>query len=695
MNSNETSMASENCLQEKILKFDDEHPNGNLEAETETQSNEIKANGEEYPSAFVEKIDKSENILPNDSSIVESHPTNNTGDIITEAKTEKENLSGENKLESEDFSKNAESKINTPLSPDALKESPSMRGKMLKGENHSYIFRGLWALNDASHELPGHTGDFEFKLIEPASDISIYPVNGKYSGFFMLKTRSGNSKNEDSVTLQFTPSEVGPEGNFNICGTGSNKFGKFTVQGVLSSDDSMHIYKIFSPQPIPPSNSTAASNSQKKKKPEVTSTSRSAAPVASAPRESNTRPKTEKVVNSNNQSKSTTAQKVTAPSEVQARAQRASSQVLKCSDLLRELMKYVSAQWFSEPVDPIRMNIPDYPTIIKEPMDFRTIRNNLDTGVYDTPEKFASDMRLVFKNAITYNHMKDSPVHIAARELSSKFEDKYRALNMQWNASAAAASERLNELSSSNKKSSSKSKAPAPNVSAPVNKSRSSSGPRANEQLTNMGDSGMQLISEMQKRMAEMQNELTRLRAAVVVTKKAESSSRQSISQEPLTFEEKKNLISQIHKLPPAKLEKVVEIIQAGMPAGRTDDNGDEVEIPIDELDTSTLRRLQEYVEANTKKKPGPVPRNSLGNQPRPPASGSMSSSGSNLNPAKKARKDEIPQNQVVAKTTFEETANAPKPEPSSGIVHKSLSTQAELGLLPSLDTLKRPSTDD
>ena len=48
-------------------------------------------------------------------------------------------------------------------------------------------------------------------------------------------------------------------------------------------------------------------------------------------------------------------------------------------------------------------------------------------------------------------------------------------------------------------------------------------------------------------------------------------------------------------------MEKVVEIIQAAMPPDRPD-NGEEVEIPIDELDTATLRRLQEFVEG--KKRP-------------------------------------------------------------------------------------------
>ena len=48
-------------------------------------------------------------------------------------------------------------------------------------------------------------------------------------------------------------------------------------------------------------------------------------------------------------------------------------------------------------------------------MDFRTIKTNLDSGMYASADAFANHMRLVFQNAMTYNQLKDNPVHIAAR----------------------------------------------------------------------------------------------------------------------------------------------------------------------------------------------------------------------------------------------------------------------------------------
>jgi len=48
----------------------------------------------------------------------------------------------------------------------------------------------------------------------------------------------------------------------------------------------------------------------------------------------------------------------------------------------------------------------------------------------------------------------------------------------------------------------------------------------------------------------------------------------------------------------------VVDIIRSVMPEDRSKDDGDEIEIPLDALDTATLRRLQKYVaESNEKRK--------------------------------------------------------------------------------------------
>ena len=111
-----------------------------------------------------------------------------------------------------------------------------------------------------------------------------------------------------------------------------------------------------------------------------------------------------------------------------ARVHRPPPHVNKCTDLLREITKLPQSIWFAEPVDYIKLNIPDYPTIVKVPMDFQTIRQNLEKGIYDSADAFGEHVRLVFRNAITYNQLKDNPVHVAAKEVSKRFEERFRAL---------------------------------------------------------------------------------------------------------------------------------------------------------------------------------------------------------------------------------------------------------------------------
>jgi len=58
---------------------------------------------------------------------------------------------------------------------------------------------------------------------------------------------------------------------------------------------------------------------------------------------------------------------------------------------------------FRQPVDPVALNILDYPTIIKHPMDISTMHNKLLRGEYKNPLQFCDDAWLMFNNAWLYN----------------------------------------------------------------------------------------------------------------------------------------------------------------------------------------------------------------------------------------------------------------------------------------------------
>ena len=58
---------------------------------------------------------------------------------------------------------------------------------------------------------------------------------------------------------------------------------------------------------------------------------------------------------------------------------------------------------FHTPVDWQGMGLLDYPTIIKRPMDFTTIRTKLQNNAYENHPHFSEDMTQVFDNCILYN----------------------------------------------------------------------------------------------------------------------------------------------------------------------------------------------------------------------------------------------------------------------------------------------------
>jgi transcription initiation factor TFIID subunit 2 len=69
--------------------------------------------------------------------------------------------------------------------------------------------------------------------------------------------------------------------------------------------------------------------------------------------------------------------------------------------VLFKLMTHEAATIFLEPVD---ANIlPNYYTVIKKPMDFRTISEKLTFPKYSNLEELAADIEQIFTNCFTYN----------------------------------------------------------------------------------------------------------------------------------------------------------------------------------------------------------------------------------------------------------------------------------------------------
>ncbi|KAL3520697.1 hypothetical protein ACH5RR_018846 [Cinchona calisaya] len=95
--------------------------------------------------------------------------------------------------------------------------------------------------------------------------------------------------------------------------------------------------------------------------------------------------------------------------------------------ILRQITQHKLAWPFMQPVDVEGLGLDDYYEVIDRPMDFSTIKNQMEakdgTG-YKHVREICADVRLVFKNAMKYNDEK-SDVHAMAKLLLAKFEEKW------------------------------------------------------------------------------------------------------------------------------------------------------------------------------------------------------------------------------------------------------------------------------
>lgn len=103
----------------------------------------------------------------------------------------------------------------------------------------------------------------------------------------------------------------------------------------------------------------------------------------------------------------------------------------QCACILKKLMTHPAGWVFNKPVDPVALNIPDYFSIISQPMDLGTIKSKLEKNVYVGTEEFAADVRLTFSNAMLYNPPANN-VHLMAKELNGIFSTRWKSLEGKW-----------------------------------------------------------------------------------------------------------------------------------------------------------------------------------------------------------------------------------------------------------------------
>jgi len=261
----------------------------------------------------------------------------------------------------------------------------------------------------------------------PAELPKVWPIDSAhYKGSFKMKRGATkySSVVDNQIVLKFLKNDVG---GYNVHGKGSNSLGKFNLVGTLipqgESTGVMELYRIYSEnqksqeRPVP---SLAQSTPMNGSIPPA------AVSVATAPSSSfsGTQPQQSLGFQRTESGRSVKLPPRLEEADPHARMARLMD---KCGQILSVLQDQDRAKggFFSEPVDPVALGIPNYHSVIANPMDLGTIQHKLAAGEITTPEEFAKLVRLVFKNAMRFNEDPNHSVHSSALNMLILFNRKF------------------------------------------------------------------------------------------------------------------------------------------------------------------------------------------------------------------------------------------------------------------------------
>lgn len=88
---------------------------------------------------------------------------------------------------------------------------------------------------------------------------------------------------------------------------------------------------------------------------------------------------------------------------------------------ITSLKRMHDSRFYREPVDPIKLNIPNYPNVITRPMDLSTIEKKLKANEYTSPQAVTDDFALMVQNAATFNG-KEHLVAVEGEKLKNTFD---------------------------------------------------------------------------------------------------------------------------------------------------------------------------------------------------------------------------------------------------------------------------------
>ncbi|XP_010279073.1 PREDICTED: transcription factor GTE4 [Nelumbo nucifera] len=240
-----------------------------------------------------------------------------------------------------------------------------------------------------------------------------------------------------------------------------------------------------------------------------------------------------------------------------------------CSNLLAKLMKHKHGWVFNTPVDVKGLGLHDYYSIIKHPMDLGTVKSRLNKNWYKSPREFAEDVRLTFRNAMTYNP-KGQDVHIMAEQLAKIFEEKWAVLQAEHNLDSRYEMDHDMGLPTPTSR-----KVP-PSLPPPLTDMR---------RTLDRSESTTHPIDPKMKP------------AAFTPTGRTPAPKKPKAKdpfKRDMTYEEKQRLSTNLQSLPSEKLDNIVQIIKKRNSSLCQHD--DEIEVDIDSVDAETLWELDRFV---------------------------------------------------------------------------------------------------
>ncbi|RHY65354.1 hypothetical protein DYB30_000429 [Aphanomyces astaci] len=461
------------------------------------------------------------------------------------------------------------------------------------------------------------------------------PIERKFDGFFQILTMKGKPATipEKDVSLTFQKCDM--DNVYLVRGTGENRFGVFTLQGLLDeTSQELRLYKAYKPKDKTP----VAKRTRPKAEPVVKVEAQTAhvektpskkqkvkvEPAYPIPQSITSSLATSVAVDFAYVSKAlgaapTTTSAPTISYERMSNAARHRSErkrslpahlreeglaelervpaMRKCHNILKNLITNPKSVPFLVPVDPVALAIPDYFKVIKEPMDLGTVRGNLENGVYPDPHAFAEQVRLVFNNCMRYNAA-HTQVHVFAQKLLEEFEKKMKAV-FKTEAAMKLGKGRGNNSDGEGSQDS---------YSTTSQKKKSKSKRPKDEEI-------LVLKEEIEKMKVLVHGMYKGTPPGGTPggskPRPARPFRMQDLTEEqllkPMTANEKHKLTSELKTLPEEKISRLLQLIAEIVPFHTIANGDDEVELDLNLFDTRSLRMMEGYLrEHNVAKRKRP-----------------------------------------------------------------------------------------